>query len=188
MDKLNQAIKYAVDCHSAQLRKGVALPYILHPMEVAVIASTVTEDEDTLVAAVLHDVVEDTAATEGDIEALFGARVAYLVAHDSENKYRDLPASATWQRRKEESIARLRSTADYAVRVIWLSDKLSNVRSLMRLHALKGDAMWDVFNQKDPAKVAWYYRSVVDVLRPTFEGTEAFMELSWDVDHLFAEV
>ena len=104
---LNKAIVYAVKAHNGQVRKGTQVPYILHPLEAASIVGTLTTDEEVIAAAVLHDVVEDTAATTECIQEAFGERIAALVAAESENKREDLPAGSTWKIRKQETICLL---------------------------------------------------------------------------------
>ena len=92
MKLLDDAINFATKAHAGVCRKGKTRPYILHPLEAMNIASTLTEDEEVLAAAVLHDTVEDTDVTKADIRAAFGSRVADLVAAESEDKREDLPA------------------------------------------------------------------------------------------------
>ena len=108
---LNKAIVYAVKAHNGQVRKGTQVPYILHPLEAASIVGTLTTDEKVIAAAVLHDVVEDTAATTECIQEAFGERIAALVAAESENKREDLPAGSTWKIRKQETIDHLRDAS-----------------------------------------------------------------------------
>ena len=104
MTAFEQAIIFAVRAHEGQRRRGESTPYIIHPMEVAAICASMTSDEDVLAAAVLHDTVEDTNATLEQIEAQFGARVARLVAAETENKRANLPPAETWRIRKQESL------------------------------------------------------------------------------------
>ncbi len=87
MNKLEEAIIYATVMHQGKMRKLGSIPYILHPMEVAQILSTMTDDQDVITAGILHDVVEDTDGTLVEIEKRFGERVAFLVSSESENKY-----------------------------------------------------------------------------------------------------
>lgn len=189
MEKLNRAIKFAVDRHDGQRRKLGNTPYILHPLEALAIASDLTDDEDTLVAVVLHDTVEDTATTMDEIRDLFGDRVAQLVAAETENKYPQRSAADTWMRRKMETLKGLEQTTDYSVKVMWLADKLSNVRALWKSHRAMGDDIWQAFNQKDKSKVKWYYDTVVRYLRDTrFPVTAPMDELAWLVNDLFKEV
>ena len=91
MTKLRKAIEFAMDAHADATRKGKSRPYILHPLEAMNIAAGLTENEDVLTAAVLHDVVEDTDVKEAEIREAFGDRVADLVMAESEDKMRHLP-------------------------------------------------------------------------------------------------
>ena len=91
MTKLRKAIEFAMDAHADATRKGKSRPYILHPLEAMNIAASLTEDEEVLAAAVLHDVVEDTDVKEAEIREAFGDRVADLVMAESEDKMRHLP-------------------------------------------------------------------------------------------------
>ena len=153
------AVCFATNAHAGMVRKGGNTPYILHPMEVAAIAATMTDDLEVLMAALLHDVVEDTDHTLYEIERLFGRTVASLVASETEDKKRDLPPSESWRVRKEESLADL-ERSDRNVKILWLSDKLSNMRSFYRSYLVRGDALWEDFNQSDPSQQAWYYSSI----------------------------
>lgn len=83
---LDRAICMAVRAHAGMQRKKDGSPYILHPMEVAVIAGTLTQDPEVLAAAVLHDTVEDAGVTLEEIGAACGERVARLVASETEEK------------------------------------------------------------------------------------------------------
>ncbi|MBR5381288.1 MAG: bifunctional (p)ppGpp synthetase/guanosine-3',5'-bis(diphosphate) 3'-pyrophosphohydrolase, partial [Oscillospiraceae bacterium] len=151
MTLFDQAIVFAVQAHSGMMRKRESVPYILHPMEVASIAGTITSEEEVLAAAVLHDTVEDTGTTIGEIAEKFGPRVASIVASETENKRHDLPPSETWHIRKEESLRELKAAEDVAVKIVWLSDKLANMRAFYRIWRISGNSFWKDFNQPDPA-------------------------------------
>lgn len=184
-DLLSEAVEFAARAHRGQLRKGSALPYIVHPAEAAAICATFTDDVEVLAAAALHDTLEDTDATAEQLEALFGSRVARIVAGESENKREELPAADTWKVRKQESIAHLREASDPGVRMVCLGDKLSNIRSIQRDQAAQGEALWQRFNQKDPREHAWYYRTLADVLKPELGETDAWREYLTRVDDVF---
>ena len=175
MELVSEAVAFAVKAHDGMRRKKSDLPYILHPMEAAVIVSTMTEDQNLIAAAALHDVVEDAGITIEEIEEKFGKRVRELVAAETEDKRVELPPSATWRIRKEESLEVLGSTDDIAVLIVWLGDKLANMRAIYRDHKAEGDAMWQRFNQKDPREQAWYYRSIVKLTERLSE-TSAWLE------------
>lgn len=164
MNLLSEAISFAAQAHDGMRRKCSPLPYILHPMEAAVIIASMTSDEELLAAAMLHDVVEDAGITLVEIKEKFGLRVAELVASETEYKRVYLPAAKTWKMRKEESIAVLRETKDVAVKMLYLGDKLANLRSIYREYRLRGDEIWQEFNQRDPAQHHWYYRSIADAI------------------------
>lgn len=160
---LNKAIVYAVKVHNGQVRKGTQVPYILHPLEAASIVGTLTTDKEVIATAVLHDVVEDTAATTECIQEAFGERIAALVAAESENKREDLPAGSTWKIRKQETIDHLRD-ASIEVKMLTLGDKLSNIRSLYRDQLVYGERLWQRFNQKDKQEHYWYYKRIAECL------------------------
>ena len=175
MELVSEAIAFAVKAHDGMRRKKSEAPYILHPMEAAVIVGTMSDDQNLIAAAALHDVVEDAGVSIEEIEARFGTRVRELVASETEDKRADLPPSDTWRIRKEETLKALENTDDIAVLMVWLGDKLANMRSFYRSFKVEGDAMWQSFNQKDVAEQAWYYRSIVK-LTERLSGTSAWLE------------
>ncbi|MCR4747677.1 MAG: HD domain-containing protein, partial [Clostridiales bacterium] len=176
MNMLEEAIIYSAMMHKGQVRKFGDFPYIFHPLEVAQILSTMTDDEEVVTAGILHDIVEDTDGSVRDIENRFGKRVAMIVAYETENKFPEEDRSATWKRRKEYSLAALKSSNDQGIQMLWLADKLANIRSLARVYSEQGDAMWESLNQKDPDLQRWYYKSVAEALELSFNKTGAFKE------------
>ena len=175
MELVSEAIVFAAKAHDGMRRKKSEAPYILHPMEAAVIVGTMTDDQHLIAAAALHDVVEDTGVTIEEIEEKFGKRVRELVQAETEDKREELPPSATWRIRKEESLEELKNAEDIAVLMVWLGDKLANMRAIYRDFKVEGNAMWRRFNQKDPAQQAWYYRSIV-TLTQRLDYTSAWLE------------
>ncbi|SDB21117.1 HD domain-containing protein [Eubacterium oxidoreducens] len=181
--KLAQATTFAIMAHEGDYRKGTKIPYAAHPIETGLITMSLTEDEDVIVAAFLHDVVEDTEYTIADIEKRFGKRVAQLVASESEDKMRHMSASQSWNLRKQATIDHLKE-ATKEEKIICLADKLSNIRQSVKSYEQKGDAMWEVFNQRDIARQEWYYRSIGDALSE-FAETSAYREYIKAVDYVF---
>ncbi|MBQ0084375.1 MAG: bifunctional (p)ppGpp synthetase/guanosine-3',5'-bis(diphosphate) 3'-pyrophosphohydrolase [Clostridiales bacterium] len=186
MDVFEKALCFATEKHSGQLRKLAKTPYILHPIEVAAIVGTMTDDRELLAAAVLHDTVEDTDTTLEEIEEHFGRRVSLLVMTETEEKRENRPPAETWQLRKEETLAILESTKDIEVKMMWLGDKLSNMRSFSREFRKKGDAVWQALNQKDPKKQAWYYVTIAKALKD-LKDTDAYLEYVSLVKFVFKE-
>ena len=167
MTMIEKAVRFAAKAHEGTTRKGKERPYILHPLEVMTIVAGLTEDEEVISAAVLHDSVEDTDVTSRDIRYSFGERVEQLVMAESEDKMRNLPPEASWEMRKQATIDHL-WTLDRDAKLICLGDKLANIREMSRDYAEIGDALWERFNQKDKRKHAWYYSSICDVLELEF--------------------
>ncbi len=155
----------AAAAHSGMTRKGTGIPYLSHPVEAASIIAEMTDDQELIAAAVLHDVVEDTDMTAQEVEEMFGTRVAHYVACETENKRRDLPPESTWKLRKQETITFLKEKADRNARMLALADKLSNLRSIERDVNSIGDKIWQRFNQKDKAMHGWFYRQTAEALR-----------------------
>ena len=185
-DILSEALIFAAEHHGGQLRKSSDMPYIIHPVEVGAIIYTITDDVDVIAAGILHDTVEDTSATIEDIRERFGERIAGLVSHETENKRSELPASATWKLRKQETLEGLKNTTDRAVKIIWLGDKLSNARSLYARVKNEGDEAFNMFNEKDKKQHEWYYRTIVDYLSE-LSDTEAYKEFVSLVDKIFTD-
>ena len=188
MTKTEQAVLYAVYAHMGAVRKGTRRPYILHPLEVLTIVSSLTEDEDTLAAAVLHDTGEDTRVTLEDIRRDFGPETARLVGAESENNREDRPAEDTWLTRKQETVEHLERTGaegtprSRSILYICLGDKLANLREIARNERELGPVFWERFNQKDKRMHAWYYTSVYRALKkalgdlPPLEEFAALLE------------
>ena len=139
------------------------------------IVGTMTDDQNLIAAAALHDVVEDADINIEEIEVRFGKRVRELVESETEDKRADLPPESTWRVRKEESLEVLKNTDDIAVLMVWLGDKLANMRAIYRDFKVEGIAMWQRFNQKDVTEQAWYYRSIVE-LTERLSDTSAWLE------------
>ena len=174
MSTVEKAINFAVKAHKGMQRKSKTRPFILHPLEAMLIVSTITEDEDVLAAAVLHDVIEDTPYTKQDIEKEFGKRIADLVDSESENKREGQDPKETWMIRKRETIEHL-SKSSREVKLICLGDKLANLREMARDYRKNGKTLWEVFNSTREMQ-NWYYWAVLSVLKPEFEGTPAIKE------------
>lgn len=168
-DILDRAVHFAVDAHSGTERRGKNIPYIIHPLEAAAIAATLTDDQELLAASVLHDVVEDTSATIGQIRAEFGDRIADLVATESN------PREGTWKEHRIGAIARI-SAASRNAKIVAMGDKLSNLRAIARDYAEKGDSLWSLFyapNGRDD--IEWYYRGLAEAMEE-LSGTDAYNE------------
>lgn len=167
---IDKAITFATRAHEGQLRKGTTRPFILHPLEVGTIVASMTEDQEVISAAILHDTIEDCEGiTEEIIRKEFSERVASLVAQESEDK------SKTWMERKTTTIEKLK-TAPWEIQIIGLADKLSNMRDIDRDYPVCGEELWNRFRMKDKNVIGWYYKSVRDSLEKSMKDTESYEE------------
>jgi GTP pyrophosphokinase len=127
--RFTKAFEFAANAHSGQARKD-GTPYITHPVEATRILTTLHVDEDTLIAALLHDVPEDTEKTIEDIDAAFGKKVAFLV--DGITKLAKVHYQHDMEQRQIESLKKLflHTAKDPRIIIIKLADRLHNMRTL----------------------------------------------------------
>ena len=129
--RIEAAFQFARSAHEGQYRKS-GEPFIIHPLEVAIILSELHMDADTLCAALMHDTVEDTGRTLDDVREAFGDAVADLV--DGVTKIGHIEVESL----SEQQVNNLRKmmvamSHDIRVIVIKLADRLHNMRTLMAL-------------------------------------------------------
>ncbi len=135
MKRISDALDFAVKAHEGQLRKS-GEPYISHPISVAKILINYDCDTDTIIAALLHDTVEDTAYTLDDIKHLFGPEVAELV--DGVTKLGKIQFSSKEEFQVENLRKMLLAMAkDIRVILIKLADRLHNMRTMDHQPAVK---------------------------------------------------
>lgn len=182
-----RAILYATVKHAGVERKGMKVPYITHVMEAMEVVSRITDNDEIRAAAVLHDTLEDTNATVGELTELFGPVVASLVMLATEDKRKDQPAEDTWKIRKKESLDHLKLSGT-AAKMVALGDKLSNIRDMYQDYMVMGDKLWNKFNQKDPAEQEWYYREMRDIFSSDEEisRSQAYQEYCFLLNKVFS--
>lgn len=178
-----RAYAYAANAHAKQMRKGTPLPYFTHIITTMKYAKLLSNDPEILIAAALHDTVEDTFVTLDMVCKEFGDKVAWYLDEETENKRASLPASETWEIRKQESVKHIQH-ATPEVKMIFLADKTANAESLVReLHQV-GEILWTKFNQKDKKRHAWYYRECANAMWE-FADTEVYRLLREYIHVLF---
>lgn len=167
----------AARAHKGQMRKGSDIPYLIHPVRTWAYVKCMTDSVEEQAAALLHDVVEDTPVTPGQLREVFGDFVAELVETESERKRADRPAAQTWKIRKTETLERVRYLAGQKGTLPYLhiafGDKLANLYSMSYEYAQTGDKLWRKFNQKDKRMHAWYYGELGKIFRDYFRDGEA---------------
>jgi (p)ppGpp synthase/HD superfamily hydrolase len=157
--RLEHALRWCAACHEGQVRRGSGVPYVEHVMGVALILDRLGFPEDVVIAGLLHDVVEDTPATRGDVQARFGDAVAEIVAACSEVKTDDQGRKRPWLDRKRDHLRALEDAPVEALAVI-LADKLHNLVSI-ELDLREGHPVWSQFHA-ERSQVLWYYRTTID--------------------------
>ncbi|XP_053952430.1 guanosine-3',5'-bis(diphosphate) 3'-pyrophosphohydrolase MESH1 [Anastrepha ludens] len=167
--KLMQGLQFAASKHRTQRRKDNETPYINHPINVATILAVEggISDETVLIAALLHDTVEDTDTTFEEIETQFGAEICGIIREVTDDK------SLEKQERKRLQIEQA-ATSSIKAKLVKLADKLDNLRDLDR----KLPIGWSLERQEQ------YYvwaKKVVENMR----GTNA--ELERKLDDIFKQ-
>lgn len=183
---IDRAIQFAAHAHKGMYRKGNKQPYIFHPLEVLGLVSMMTDDDEILCAAMLHDTVEDTGATLQDIRSEFGDRVANLVGYETEDKRKGQNKADTWEERKKEAIECLKNVEDIGAKMVCLGDKVSNLRSFHLLQLQQGEKMWDNFNNHDPMKHYWYYSELGKALSD-LKDYAVYKEYLFLIDTIFSK-
>lgn len=155
--RLYDAIELAARAHHQQVRKGTEIPYIVHPLAVASMLIRVNGPEPLVIAALLHDVIEDTPVSIQEILAQFGPEVADLVSALSEPDKK-----ASWEERKTHTIEYLEKRANNDVLIIALADKLDNIRAIREGLESDGERFWERFNRPRESQ-RWYYERLESV-------------------------
>jgi (p)ppGpp synthase/HD superfamily hydrolase len=156
---IREALEMARRAHAGQTRNGSAgMPYIHHPIAVAELLADRGFGDETIAAALLHDVVEDSEVSVGDVEDRFGERVGEMV-----RSLTDREQIEPYERRKAEHRNRARRAGRDAL-AIYAADKLSNVRTLRGAYAEQGESVGEEFNVPlDVKETVW--RGDLEMLR-----------------------
>ena len=132
--RVEQAIRAAAVLHRDQVRKGtMPFPYITHLVSVAMSLCAYTADEDVIVAAFLHDTIEDTDYTLEELEQDFGPTVRDIVATVSEPRSDTSSDTLTWQERKRTYRTQLQSASQEAL-LVAAADKIHNMRTVVETY------------------------------------------------------
>lgn len=154
------AVGWASHLHRDQSRKDSTIPYVSHLLGAAsLLLEQEGADEDEAIAALLHDVIEDSEETDlAEIRRRFGDKVATIVADCTDA---DTIPKPPWRHRKAAFLAHLETVAPPSLRVS-LADKLHNATATAEDLAREGDRHWARFNAP-PVAQRWYYRSLAEL-------------------------
>lgn len=164
---VGEALAFAAEAHASQSRKGKDEPYLSHVLMVAALTAHYGGDEDQIMAAALHDVVEDQGGEPiaQEIGRRFGPRVEQIVRDCSDSiAPADVP-KAPWRERKEAYLATLTSPDSHGARLVEACDKLANLRDIVEDVAAHGDDAFEHFRGGREGTV-WYYETLGELLMP----------------------
>jgi (p)ppGpp synthase/HD superfamily hydrolase len=159
--RLQEALALAARVHGDQRRKGTGIPYITHLLAVCALVGEHGGDEDQMIAALLHDTLEDRPelVSLASLAEQFGWRVANIVLGCSDCTSKPKPP---WAERKRAYVAHLR-TDGADIKLVSCADKLHNARALVRDLRTVGPVMWSRFNASAEEQ-CWYLRECVRAL------------------------
>lgn len=180
--RLDKAIKVSAWAHEQQKqhRKGTDIPYIIHPFSVMMIAGNVTDDEDTLIGCLLHDILEDVDTaiySEEDMREDFGKKVLEIVQGVSKDD-----SIEDWKQRSDSYLENLTKARPESL-IVCAADKIHNLKSMLIDYENIQDELWDKFSS-DKKSQLWWYESSLEIIRDRAPENELVVELQDLVDQL----
>ncbi|AIN81933.1 MULTISPECIES: HD domain-containing protein [Corynebacterium] len=158
-ERLMRGIATASRAHDGHYRKGSGVPYISHPMAVMLIAASVTNDEDVLLAALFHDILEDVPEnySRAEMEDEFGPRVVEIV--EGVTKDSSLPS---WQERADAYLEQLSRGSAESI-IVAAADKFHNLSQTLEDLDREGHSLWRRFRSTSSQQL-WWYTNVRNVI------------------------
>ncbi|PKL31639.1 bifunctional (p)ppGpp synthetase/guanosine-3',5'-bis(diphosphate) 3'-pyrophosphohydrolase [Candidatus Saccharibacteria bacterium HGW-Saccharibacteria-1] len=162
--KLDMAIRRAAWAHGKQkqYRNGTDIPYIIHPFGVMTIASNYTNDEDVLIACLMHDILEDVSIelyNESDMRLEFGDDITEIVKDVTKDSN-----LSDWHIQSKDYLNHLDNYACQKAVIVSAADKMHNLLSTLTDYEIVGDELWQRFTTKNVADQLWWYESILDVV------------------------
>lgn len=159
--ELRKAIQFAARKHHGHMRKETEpLPYVTHLFSAALLVGEAEADEEVVIAALLHDTIEDTGTTKEEIEASFGSRVADIVQTVSEPKEFE-GRTLDWKEMKKMYLAQIELGSDDAL-VVSIADKIDNIETKLDSYAKEGAALLERW-ARPTADYVWYHGAVLHI-------------------------
>ena len=155
MGAVDLAIQFIAKKHDGQYRKGLNIPYSTHLFGVARILKTAGYGESVVIAGLLHDVFEDTDATEQEVVELFGEEVLQIVKAVSE-----IDKSIEWYERKNEAISRVALLTENQLAVA-IAEKIQNLMAMQYVVEKLGAQAWKLFSANKEDQL-WFYQSFLN--------------------------
>lgn len=177
-DRINHALAFAAKHHDQQVRKGTRLPYLTHPANVAIILTRYGRDDATVVAGILHDVIEDCVR-----EAYTSEMLAQRIGDKFGNDVLDTVLAVTYRRvdddgielshdeKRDDYLARLAQASESA-RWVCAADKLHNASTIVAdlRRTIDPNSIWSRFTGGKDATLRWYRRVYDRLVEVGFKG------------------
>jgi len=186
-DRVNHALAFAAKHHDQQVRKGTRLPYLTHPANVAIILTRYGRDDETVVAGILHDVIEDCVREAFTREMLeqrigdkFGSEVLDTVLAVTNRRVDDDGIELSTDERRDDYLARLVHASDEA-RWVCAADKLHNASTILAdlRRTIDPNTVWSRFTGARDATIRWYRRVYDRLVEVGFTG-----EIMHELEHV----
>lgn len=170
-EKVQSALNDTLVYHKHQKRKGTEIPYAAHPISLAMLLIENKLNEDLVVAALLHDTIEDTSMSPEYLRTVYGDKVYELVMAVTE-----MDQTEPWEIRKQHTIDKFPKLNNKAKWLV-LVDKLHNLYSMVNQYKEIKDELWQYFS-RGYEKQRWYYQSLLDLFlkEKSFENHELLTE------------
>jgi (p)ppGpp synthase/HD superfamily hydrolase len=160
---IEKAIKIATKYHQFQFRKGDStLPYVSHCFSVACIVSNYTQSENIIIAALLHDIIEDTEYTYQQLETDFGTEIKEIVEGDTERIKKD-HKNNNWIERKTDYLKQLTSQSEASL-LIAAADKIHYMLCNIEEFEITGKLNLKKYNSTAKQQL-WYYKEILELLK-----------------------
>jgi len=154
MNKYNEALDVAIIAHQGQTRKIGNVPYLFHVMDTAVILHNYGFEEKVVIAGLLHDVVEKSKITSGDLKKQFGESVSEIVDECTATK------GTSWKDKKERYLRKIKNNSAKAV---ICADKISYLKETYRWQKEIGEKVWKIFKTGKNGQ-RWFHNKLVVIL------------------------
>ncbi|MFD3158608.1 HD domain-containing protein [Haloimpatiens sp. FM7330] len=178
------AIQTALKAHENKKRKGTDIPYAVHPVEVGIILAKNKLDDETIVAGIIHDAVEQEYLSLDEVEELFGSKVKRIVEKVYiADKYLE---GEDYVARKKRTLKYLRTQASPEFKFVTCADRLSNIKMMEEEKKIVGDRLWKRY-EEGYEKRKWYYQSLV-VSLAQISTYPMYNELVERVQNVFGEI
>ena len=177
--RIEQAIRAAGALHNGQTRKGrIPYPYVTHSFSVACIIADYTDDEDTIVAGLLHDTTEDTGYTFAELAEDFGTAVCTIVREVTMPPVKD--GRDAWKERHAQYVSQLKDAGDQAL-IVAAADKIHNMRSTIEEYHDDRPRFARDFGGTEEERMA-IYQSISNILNSRLEN-----DIIHEFNHVFDE-